>query len=351
VDPVETQRVPRGYGAVPRVLVAVVLQLLAITGILELVAPGEPAALARLELLPRAARRAAGAQVAAVDGHPWSAVLGLSSVRDGVDRDALARAVDDRTWIVLSTGGGSFVQLRHIAAPIVAADPPPDLVVIGLHAAWIADMGPEQLARVRTAWAEPRGPVQRALWPWRNRNSMGLWLRHLADEARVWALPRLGVPAAGVFVPARDPFAAAYETEDDPAAEGHRRDQLINFELRGWFSPQMYRSDGPEGRALAELLDALHARGTRVLVVQMPTSQAWRQRVPAVAEEALAQVLADRVAPDDILDLRATVPDALMFDHSHVLAGGRRIVTARIAAFVRARAGSRPAVRPHDGPW
>ena len=334
----DTTRAP-GYGAAPAVIVAVVAALLLLSVALDAVLPREPAALRLLELLPRAAREQAGRRVAAMDGRTFSAVVGLSSVRDGVDRDALAKADPDHDWIVVSTGGGSITQLRHVAKPLLLADPPPRVVVLGLHAAWLVDAGLAQLPEARGNWVDARGPVQMALWPWRNRNGMTLLIHHLADLTRLAALPRLGVSLAGLYRPDADPYAPSYETTDEPAGAGHLADQLLNWTERGWFDPASYREDAVEVRRLLSLIDQLQAQGSRVLVVQMPESSTWRARMPPEAKALLSQVLATRIEPEDLLDLSTAVDDADMHDHSHVSARGRGQVTAAIAAFVRHRAG------------
>ncbi len=337
----DTTRVPErapGYGAAPAVIAAVVATLLLISAALDAVLPREPASLRLLELLPRAARQEAGRRVAAMDGRVFSAVVGLSSIRDGVDRDQLAVADPDHDWIVVSTGGGSITQLRHVAKPLLLADPPPRVVVLGLHAAWLVDAGLAQLPAARGNWVDARGPVQMALWPWRNRNGMTLLLHHLADLTRLAVLPRLGVSLPGLYRPDDDPYAPTYETGDEPAGAGHLADQLLNWTERGWFSPDAYREDAVEVQRLLSLLDQLRGQGTRVLVVQMPESSTWRARMPADAKALLSRVLATRIDPADVLDLSASVADADMHDHSHVSARGRGQVTAQIAAFVRRRA-------------
>lgn len=335
----DATRRPPGYGAAPLVLAAVTAVLLVICAGLDAVLPREPASLRLLELLPRAARQQAGARVAAMHGQPFSAVVGLSSVRDGVDRDRLAQADPDHDWIVVCTGGGSITQLRHVARPLLLAEPAPRRVVLGLHAAWLVDAGLAQLPPARGNWLDVRGPVQMALWPWRNRNGMTLLIHHLAGLTRLSVLPRLGVSLPGLYRPSDDPFAPDYETGDEPAGAGHMADQLINWTERGWFDPASYRDDAVEVRRLLSLIDALRTRGSRVLVVRMPESSPWRARMPAEAAQTLMRVLGTRMDPEDVLDLSTAVPDEQMHDHSHVSATGRAAVTAKIAAFVRRRAG------------
>jgi len=113
---------------------------------------------------------------------------------------------------------------------------------------------------------------------------------------------------------------------------------MENWEEAGWFSAERYRVDGPEGVALSELLTVLTER-TRVLIVLMPASPDWRARTPARAREVLLEVIEPHVPAADIVDLvdvMDAVPNA-MFDHSHVNARGRAVLTERIGAWVGQR--------------
>ena len=150
-------------------------------------------------------------------------------------------------------------------------------------------------------------------------------------------LPSLGVTPTAMYGIA-DPWTSLVVEETERSSEGHRRLQIDNWEEAGWFSADRYRTDGPEGRALTELLGVLTER-TRVLIVVMPASPQWRERTPARARDVLFELLGPYVPRQDVLDLADamdTVPDA-MFDHSHVNARGRSALTERIGTWVGER--------------
>lgn len=306
--------------------------------------PMAPDALALVRRMPVSARAQTGQRLAAalakVDGDSkrLAIVAGLSSVREGIDPAVLDSTDSEaRRWLVVATGGGMMRQLADLLRPVTAWRVTPAVVVLGLHPQWLAAPIPGSLARGAGPWTDQRDAVTRALWSLGNRNELALLGRDLMGRARRWWLPRVGVSVGQAYGVAPDLDGLAVE-EGQRASLAHMRLQMSNWEDVGWFQPAQYRIDGVEARALTDLLATLNAR-TRVLVVLMPASRAWDQATPAVATEVLRTTVAAYVPDADVLDLSARFhdhPDA-MFDHSHVNAAGRAVLSDAIGRWVSQR--------------
>lgn len=329
------------WGGLPVVLGAVAAAVLLLELVLRLCLPAQPDALLVLERFARPARLQSGRRLAGAleqtAPENLAIVAGLSSVREGIDPAQLER-VDPgtRRWLVLAMGGGMFRQIEHLLRPVIAYDVRPAAIVLGIHPEWLAELSHEYLVDLAAAWGA-EGGASKHLWAIRNRNGMSLLGRAAMTRLRERVLPRLGVEPAAMYGRV-DPWTSLVAEHAEQSSEGHRRLQLENWDKAGWFSVERYRVDSPEGRALDELLATLSQR-TRVLVVLMPASAAWRERTPARAREVLMEVVARSVPPQDVLDLEDaldTVPDA-MFDHSHANARGRALLTERIGTWVGER--------------
>lgn len=329
------------WGGLPLVLGAVAAAVLLLELVLRLCLPAQPDALLVLERFPRPARLQSGRRLAGAleqtAPEDLAIVAGLSSVREGIDPAQLER-VDPgtRRWLVLATGGGMFRQIEHLLRPLLAFEVKPAAIVLGVHPEWLADLTHDNLVQQAARWGEEDWATKH-LWAVRNRNGMSVLGRAAMTRTRELVLPSLGVTPTAMYGTA-DPWTSLVVEETDRSSEGHRRLQMDNWEEAGWFSADRYRPDGPEGRALTELLAVLTER-TRVLVVLMPASPQWRERTPDRAREVLLELVGAHVPRQDVLDLADamdTVPDA-MFDHSHVNARGRAALTDRIGTWVAER--------------
>ena len=159
------------------------------------------------------------------------------------------------------------------------------------------------------------------------------YLKDLAVfEGRAAALLGAGAGIDGVFAPAAEDWTppAAWAV---PATEEFRDWQAREYARKGWFAADAFGPDGPNVRALEDLLVGLRRRGARVVLVLLPEHARLREEVPPEAIRRLAPLL-DGLLPGDapeVLDLREAVRDAWLVDLVHLGPLGREAVTRRLA--------------------
>lgn len=333
-----------GWGGIGKVVGALVLALVLLEVGLRSALPAQPRVFAMLQLLSQPVHDRAGRRLAAAldDREPhapgFSVAAGLSSVREGVDPERLQQATG-APWLVVAAGGFTFTQLAHLLDPMLAHDVRPRVVVLGVHPSWTANASTEVLLRNPGGWASTSTAFARAAWSLHHAGSISSLAREWMRRARVGVLPALGVSARELYPPgpSEEPWAGQWKYAGARAGAGHLRDQMDGWRERGWFVDETFDATGVEARTFARLLEELHAREVRTLVVLMPGSESWRQRRAPAARQTLDAILEGRVDPADVLDLETLLPDAQMWDHSHANEAGRARVTDRIARFVARR--------------
>lgn len=268
-------------------------------------------------------------------------LLGQSTVREGLDIDVLGRAAGTATrWLNLGASGGSFLQLRFYARPLVASNLAPGAIIVGVHPQWLANPQAQiDDQRVRLERGGGFDAVLGTLWSWRERNS----LRNLATFALA-GLRQRGFESVGQPLRIQVPqdrgrsYRGDGRQGDDPwhaprKYHALRATDSVWAKMReigvtyGWYEPASYRADGVENRALLALLHELGARAEHLVVVLMPEHSTLREAVPPVASTLFHDVLAAYRAasgrPLSMLDHRAAIDDAWFFDLAHLNREGR----------------------------
>lgn len=319
-------------------LVVVSLALLAALGSWNMVLESvydrvSPHDLAVLEHMEPAARVRAGRRAAelvkATEGsdQPLGLVLGLSTAYRGIDPDALGET-DGLRWSNQSSMGGSFTEFRYYLEPLLVSGLRPRVVVIGGHAVWLADRG-----RAAASRGEPReSPSTVPLpWFWVARNRVRLAIDLVVERSRLDLERALGVDMAALFPGGGEsPWGARFALlEHSPK----RRMAVLRalWESFGWFDEGSYHPGSPEVGRLRSLIEALQARGAKVVFVLMPEPPIRRNKPPERARELLLETLAS-IDGVTVLDHRDVVSDAeLFYDGMHLNRDGRAIYSGILA--------------------
>jgi len=278
------------------------------------------------------------------DARPNAVLLGLSTMREGVDVHQIQDALPDCRWMNLGASGGSFFQLEYYSEALLHSPLAPRLVVLGIHAEWLSN--PD--ARVQSQRTENGSAgVFQALdvyWSWRARNTFGNLIRYEADAARRTLAERFRWAFPVLFPPGRH---LNYEgdgrpTPDDPWNAPHKYDGLHadaerlaflqkHAERFGWFNASAYDSSGSESGHLVSLLRRIEATGATVVVVLMPENTSLRNAVPTEAFTTMGEALEASGVKVALIDHRALVDDALFYDHAHLNYEGRKFYGERLS--------------------
>jgi hypothetical protein len=286
-------------------------------------------------------------------GDRLGVILGSSTMQSALDPAPLAERFRDgpARWLNLCEPDASPLDLLRIARLLEQGEVRPSVVVVGINLpalaapgdlladAMLADPAPNAY-RPSSPAPRPPGLVRRIVGLARDS---GDWLRpnftkvnYLKDRAvfewRLAAVLGAGAEIDGVFTPASEDWTppAAWSA---PATDEFRDWQAREYTRKGWFAADTYGPDGPNVRALADLLASLRRRGARVVLVLLPEPTCLRERVPAEANHRLSALIAGLAPADapELLDLREAVDDAQFVDLAHLGPLGRDEVTRRLA--------------------
>ncbi len=281
-------------------------------------------------------------------GDRLGVVLGSSSMQSALDPTLLAAGIadDPARWLNLCGPDESPLDLARIARLLDRGGLRPSVVVVGINLpamarpgdlladAMLADPAPDPRRPTAPGPSRPPGQPARRVGDWLRPNYTRF--NHIKDralfEVRVAALLAAGAGIDGVFEP-----AAEYWTPPpawlSPATEEFRDWQAREFARKGWFEADAFGQEGPNVRALRDLLVGLRRRGARVVLVLLPELSRLRERVPPEAIRRLSatvDALPEGDAPE-VLDLRAALDDAGLVDLVHLGPLGREEVTRRLA--------------------
>jgi hypothetical protein len=282
-------------------------------------------------------------------------ILGSSTMQAALRPDLLTVEGEDGPvrWLNLCGPDAGLVDLERVARLLDGGGVRPSVAVVGINLGMLADPGdlmaeamladpaPPAWSQLVKARPPASGPARFLRSIGRLTGDVGDWLRpnltklhHLKDltafEWRLAAAPAMGIGAA--FAPASDYWTppAAWA---DRATDEFRAWQVREYTRKGWFAADAYGPDGPNVRALADLLARLRRQGARVVLVLLPEPSMLRERVPAGAGRRLAAVIAGLPPADvpEVLDLREALRDGELMDLVHPGPLGREAVTRRVA--------------------
>lgn len=281
-------------------------------------------------------RRWEGARAALGGAAPLDLLLvGLSSLRDGVDAPALTAALQARRpgarALSLTGSGGSLEGLAYfMGGPLRDAALRARVVVVGVHPLWLAGWTP-----LRGEEGGARALGRGALWGLTHRLAFSQAWRALTDAGReAWLLGALGAPRAALYPPAADPWS--YAPVARPAAvasEALLARQWAEWARMGRLDPARYAEVGAgQAAALRGLLGELRGRAGRVWVVLMPERARLRAALPPAARQLLSDAVERALGAGALLDAAALAPDEELYDYVHLNAAGRARLTAWLSA-------------------
>lgn len=274
------------------------------------------------------------------------AIVGVSTTETDLDPGVLA-ATDPRKqkWLVVGTGGRNFTQLSLYSEPLLESAVRPRLVVLGIHPFMLR-------SDERDEWdksIDPVGhlrPLQPALlakdFSWLDRNH-----GRLEDESNLLVLKAtdrlrgiLGLPMYHWYQVDDRPFDYwnAEYVVGDKAQDYFKATQWELF-LRELVPGQFVPENG-QPQTLRALVEKMRGRGSEVVCVLMPEGSQFRSLCPPIIAARFAEAVAAASTPQNplqVVDMRASMPDAVFYDYVHLNQEGRlrfsRLLATRLSDY------------------
>jgi hypothetical protein len=262
------------------------------------------------------------------------AVLGMSTVREGLDSSILAmHDPKRRRWLILGASGGNVIQLQQYSFTLTASRLSPSLVVLGIHKSMLQDE--EQAVRhaeLHAVTASLRhGRVISAMreaqlftWFGRHNDEVTNWAFMAIHHVRLALNRQQGLQLDAIYRPMDNPWSVNNSYDGPRAAADDLASQMEG--LRSELRPERSSPMNSQARALAELINRFRQRGARVVCLLMPESADYRALYsPPIAtmfDEALR--FSAHGQPIPVIDLRNALEDTLFYDYAHLNADGRR---------------------------
>jgi hypothetical protein len=290
-------------------------------------------------------RRRIAARSAA--GRPWTLVmLGSSRTANGLDGLVLEAALDriaGRPSVAFNFGvpaAGPVTSALYLHR-LLAAGCAPDLVLIEVLPAHLDGRSPEPVEapfllpqRLRVGevrWAVEHGFPANPTWS-------GWW----CAETVPWSglrFPLLGravarwLPWNLRFDSSRGTDAAGWQRSiNESVTHEQHRQGVLRARAEYYDRLQGLAPGGPAARALDESVELCRRHGVRVALVLMPEGTDFRAWYQPGVERELLRFLAGRDAP--LVDARRWLDDEQFCDAHHLLPGGARQFTERLAEAV-----------------
>jgi hypothetical protein len=332
--------------------------MVALNAILTFAVGLAPSALRRAELLDPDTQLAISARVAAAQRsiraggteRELAVVIGLSTAREGIDPISFERATDGKFRLLNIAGsGGSFRELQFYYENVFTSHLHPRVVILAVHPSWLSGRTirpqPGDLGKVagdwvrkptETSWIALRSWLSEHVWIFGNRVAMNTEIRTSMLSLR-GLLGELVDLEPGDLIPGPndDLWKASIRYSDIHVSAEFLSTQLRQWEAFGWFDADRFNGHTHEAVALDNLLEKLKAFAPTTLLVLMPESSEFRNRVPAAAGDRLIRIAQDAHPEMPILDLRPSMPDGSFYDHAHLNAAGREAFSTLIGKRAR----------------
>jgi hypothetical protein len=292
-------------------------------------------------------------------GSRFGVMLGASTLECGVNPALLGPDGEmPLRWLSLSGKGTTDVDLEGMAELVFREGLRPEILVLALHPSMAAcsddylgdsDSQPEGVDTSALAqhvaarqWREllsdlallPRF-VMRSAFPERRR--LAFRLQYLTLRARTDLFQAIGLGAAVIFPPERDPWVVDPEWANGPhLSQPGVAAAMEGFRQRGWFDAAQYSPNSRQTQAIVRLSERCKSLKISELIVLMPESSAFHALVPSQAEESLSVGLRSAMgkhAPP-IIDLRHSIPEERFRDPVHVDRAGREILSRQFRSIL-----------------
>lgn len=283
------------------------------------------------------------------------AIVGISTVREGVNLDVLSGEAGPR-WRFIGIGGagGGVYSVKENADVLLDSALRPDLVVLGFTAGQILDS--------MLPWASETAASPTAAPTRLSRESLYSTLRNLS-----WATDRRQDVSITVEQALLNARAQIFELLDvRPTSPDHRspwremmrlmgaehfpeatlRSGLKTAETKGMFSIEAFDQSVEAPRLMAELIGKFRDRGAEVLVVLTPMHSWWRTREPQGLDKYFKDALKTFLPGDTIqfVDYRAALDDDEFVDLMHLNSKGSRKFSRLLATDIERFKFTRPSL-------
>jgi hypothetical protein len=294
------------------------------------------------ELLNDWGRRIARVERMQIDGEITAsslvAVLGMSTVREGLDASLLARHdPKHRQWLILGAAGGDMSQLQQYSFTLSVSHLNPSAVVLGIHKSMLQDEEsvPTHADLQELGGSLLRGSVIPAIrqaqlltWFGRHHDEVANWAFMAVHHARLTLNRQQGLQLDAIYRRMDNPWAVNSSYAGARAAADDLAFQMegLHSELR----PERSSPMNSQVKALAEVVHRFRQRGSRVVCVLMPESSEYRRLysppIPAMFDQALRFSAQGQAIP--VVDLRNALEDTFFYDYAHLNADGRGRLSA-----------------------
>lgn len=273
-------------------------------------------------------------------------VTGLSTAREGIDPIQIHNSsYGDLRLLNISSSGGSFSEMRTYTEPLINSWLKPDLIIMAVHPSWLAgrqlrpsfqsssifrdsgdEVSMENTFKLLRAW------IAKQFWVLNNRQAIHSELRQFMLEWRArlhnWAnISSIEPPFKGDY-----PWSVRIAYHDNRAPPEFLQAQLYQWSSLGWFDSDRFGAQTPEAQSLRLFINAIRNKTTNLVIVLMPESEEFRSKVPLRATETLIDIVLSIDSSISVVDLRASLSDAMFRDHAHLNAQGRLALTQKISS-------------------
>jgi hypothetical protein len=275
-------------------------------------------------------------------------MLGASALREGVDPMRLRdECGNEPRWLLLAAENANITNMRDIFGLLTLSRLDPAELVLVVQRIKLADIDTSKtiepaklnfeglvpglfhldLRLLRRIVEDNMVVPINLLCP--NRIWVNQRVRRLVIDARIRLFDRLGLGADRLYAPARSPWDVQAHSYEGQVTETNIRRNFEGDRGFGFYDPEHYVTDGPQYRAMVELIKAARERGCRVSIALLPELGLVRDVVPAESLTALTGTLSAAFGREQppIHDFSHALPDDRFYDLTHLNARGRQEFT------------------------
>jgi hypothetical protein len=272
--------------------------------------------IARVELMKRAGQ---------VDEKRLVVVMGTSSVQFGLDPGTLEQNDPlGRHWLVLGTSGASILNVGIDTEPFMDSSLHPSVILVAMHV-WMLHR--DDHIEHRSAPSS----FDRISWLGRHHLDLENLLVIECDRAFLGVGRLLNRPYWEIYTPAQDPWRERFDFQRDhlPPSDLAWQWESLQFES----AANQYQGNDYEVNCFCRLIRQLREHCQRVVCVLMPESSPLRPDATA-AEASFRQAVAALGQGLEIVDLRASMPDSMLYDYNHLNSAGRAKFSAMLPSII-----------------
>ena len=241
---------------------------------------------------------------------PLGVMLGASALREGVDPVQLREECgNEPRWLLLAAENANITNMRDIFGLLVLSQLDPADLVLVVQRIKLADIDTSKtiepaklnfdglfaglrhldLRLLRRIVEDNMVVPINLLCP--NRIWVNQRVRRLVIDARIRLFDRLGLGVDRLYAPARSPWDVQAHSYEGQVTETNIRRTFEGDRGFGFYDPERYVTDGPQYRAMVELIKAAHGQGCRVSIALLPEFGLVHDAVPGESLSALTGTL------------------------------------------------------------